>query len=149
MASTYSAIACPHCGCCATEDNYYKIGELFIWCYRCGYTYEKIIDYWNENEPVFLEKEYKGYGICRLHKENGGGFNKILQRPLSSEEVNEYLDAFRKVDADLEKSYFTIFEEGEFQTLAGNPPEDFYLSFEAYKKKMEANDQQLEIIVPV
>src|SRR5699024_4987953 len=131
------------------EDNYYKIGELFIWCYRCGYAYEKTIDYWKGNEPVFLEKEYKGYGICLVHKKDGEGFSKIFQRPLADGEVQEYLDAFLKDDVNLEKSYFVTFEDGIFTTLAGNPPEDFYQPFATYKQQREAKHQQLEIIIPV
>ncbi|WP_106497322.1 hypothetical protein [Lentibacillus sp. Marseille-P4043] len=62
MASTYSAIVCPHCGCCATEDYYYSTDETLIWCYRCGYSYQKTIDHWkDENTPVFQENEYKGH----------------------------------------------------------------------------------------
>lgn len=147
MASTYSAIACPHCSCCAMEDCYYKIGERFIQCYRCGYTYIKIINYWNENTPLFMEKEYKGYGVLLVRKVDGKGVRNFIQRPLSSEEVTENLEAFLEKDTDLEESYFVLFENGVFTTLSGNPPEDYYLSFEEYKNRREGNNQQPEIVV--
>ncbi|GGB34199.1 hypothetical protein F3157_05070 [Virgibacillus dakarensis] len=149
MASTYSAIACPHCGCCATEDYYYKTWEKFIWCYRCGYSYEKTIDYWkNANEPVYSEREYKGHGMCLVHKRDKKGFRKILHRTLTSEETSECLKAFLDEDVDLKESYFVTFENGIFTTLAGTPPKDFYLPYDEYKEKKEANNQQLEIILP-
>jgi len=49
-----------------------------------------------------------------------------------------------------EISYFlSDFEQdGEFTTLAENPPKDFYIPFEVYKELKEANGEELEVILP-
>ncbi|WP_249869973.1 hypothetical protein [Oceanobacillus saliphilus] len=148
MASTYSAISCPHCNCCATKDDYYKTGEKFILCYRCGYSCSRTFDYLNGNEPVYQENEYKGHGVCLVRKQDGTGTRNFFQRHLSSEEITKNIEALSEEGVDIENSYFVLFKNGVFKTLAGNPPEDFYLSFEDYKKKREENNQQLEVIVP-
>jgi len=148
LASTYSAIACPHCGCCATQDYYYKTLEKFIYCFRCGYNYEKIITSWEGNKPIFTQKEQKGYGVCRIQKLDGERSTKIYNRPLSSEEIIKVATGFLHEDVNTDESYFVIFKDNEFLTLAGTPPKDFYIPFEEYKKDRESNNQQLEIIVP-
>ncbi|HLR51518.1 MAG TPA: hypothetical protein VK072_01405 [Candidatus Avamphibacillus sp.] len=149
MASNYSAIACPHCNCCATEDDYYKTGEKFICCFRCGYNYEKIITSWKgDAEPVFTEKEQKGYGVCRVQKLDGKRSTKIYNRPLTNEEIIKQATEFLNEDINRDESYFVIYRDNEFLTLAGTPPKNFYIPFEEYKKDRESNNQQLEIIVP-
>lgn len=149
MASTYSAIACPHCGCCATEDDYYKSDEKLVWCYRCGYTFYRTIVNWVDNRAIFDETVYEGHGMLLLVKKDGEPERRILNRALTSKEMKEFSDAFLKDDVDLKKSYFVTYEDGVFTTIAGTTQEDFYLSFEEYKEKMGGKEEDLEIIVPV
>ncbi|SFB30536.1 hypothetical protein SAMN04488072_11481 [Lentibacillus halodurans] len=150
MASVCSAIACPHCGCCATEDDHYKTGEKFIWCYRCGYSYYKTIDHVENHVPIYSETVYEGHGMFLLvskdeKRETDG--RRILNRPLTEQEMQAFQDAFQDDDVDLEKSYFVTYENGEFTTIAGTVPEDFYLPFEEYKIKR--GEDNLEVIVPI
>ncbi|RYG73347.1 hypothetical protein EU245_06555 [Lentibacillus lipolyticus] len=150
MASIYSGIACPHCGCCATEDDYYKTGEKFIWCFRCGYSFYRTIDYFDGNNPVYNETEHEGYGmvfVVSKDEETDDDGRTILNRPLSDKEMDEFKQLFLKENVDLKKSYFVTYENGEFTTIAGTPPEDFYIAFEDYKAKM--GEGNLELIVPV
>lgn len=49
---------------------------------------------------------------------------------------------------DWGKSYFVLFKDGGFITLAGNPPKDFYNPFEQYEEQKKTNSEQLGMIVP-
>ncbi|GAB3798460.1 hypothetical protein [Virgibacillus kimchii] len=151
MASIIQAIACPHCNCSATEDFYYKMGEKFIWCFRCGYYYEKIQDYYDsdKNKIYYKENEYQGYGIFRLEKEDEESQQIIFHEPLNEKEIHSFTLQMQEEGVLLENSYFVLFENGEFQFLAGNPPEDFYLSFEDYKQKQEENGKNIVTILPL
>lgn len=73
MASIIQPIGCPHCSCSATEDFYYKMGEEFIWCFRCGY-YEKNQAYYDsgKNEVYFIENEY--YSNRKRRRRIGANF---------------------------------------------------------------------------
>lgn len=148
MASFLSAIACPHCGCCSTEDDYYKLGEKFIWCFRCGYYYEKAVHLNESDEWVYSEKEYKGFGILCLYKEKEKESKTIFHRRLSSQEISDFSAEFSQEDVDLEKSYFVLYEDGEFTIVAGSLPNDFYIPFYDYKELKEANGEQVKVIFP-
>ncbi|TFJ91997.1 hypothetical protein [Lentibacillus salicampi] len=150
MGSICQSIACPHCGCSATEDDYYKTGERFIWCFRCGYTYYKTIDYTVGDVTPYNETEYKGHGMFYLvskgkKRENDG--RRILNRPLTEQEMNDFKAELQDEAVDLEKSYFVMYENGTFTTIAGNPPDDFYLPFDVYKNRVGKDN--MEVIVPI
>lgn len=150
MASICQAIACPHCGCAATEDEYYKIGEKFIWCFRCGYSYYKTINYEDDNDAVYNELAYEGHGVFYMVSKNGKRKNdgrRILNRPLSEQEIVEFIDELQDEDVDLTNSYFVTYENGSFTTIAGTPPEDFYMPFNDYKAKI--GEGNMEVIVPI
>ena len=150
MASIYTAVPCPHCDCCATEDHHYKTDEKFIFCFRCGYNYKKTLIPCQQNDClVFSEKELKGYGICRMKKLTGERSTKIFNRPLSNADILKHAYAFFEPAVNQEDSYFVIFKNNEFITLAGTPPKDFFIPFIEYQRKKAEIDQQLEIIIPL
>lgn len=151
MASTISAIACPHCGCCATLDDQYKLDNKIIWCFRCGYYYEKVTKYIGDTDEFCIEEnEYEGYGRYALVTKDGETKDYILfHQKLSDEDIQSYLNKMQKSDVDLEQSYLVLFVDGEFQFLAGTIKEDFYLPFEEYKVKCEEKGENVEIIIPV
>jgi ribosomal protein L37AE/L43A len=53
MGSVLSDIECPQCGNPeAVEDLYYKSGEVYVSCNKCGYHYERIIKRDKERHPI-------------------------------------------------------------------------------------------------
>jgi len=152
MASIIQAIACPHCSCCATEDFYYKMGDKFIWCFRCGYYYEKTQAYYDseKNKIYFKENEYIGYGIFRIKKENDDEAQQtIFHEPLNEEEIHSFTLLMQEEDVLLEDSYFVLYKNDNFHFIAGSPPEDFYLPFEEYEQKQEENGKSIMTILPL
>jgi Zn ribbon nucleic-acid-binding protein len=152
MASIYSAIECPHCGRSAVRDFYYKSNEEFVACYRCGYNYTRVIKKTNEEKFEFVEDKRKGYGLCSLVKKDGERKTIVFNFVLKVEDIEKYRATFFEEEVDQESSYFVSFNEGLFKILAGNPPENFHLSFKNYKEKMIEKyrefGENLEIMVP-
>lgn len=80
MGSVLSEIECPQCGCeeCSS-DFYYKSGEEYIFCVRCGYSYTNDIvnrDLYDKSEnwtPQFKTTEKNGMGVFK-YSSTGSGY---------------------------------------------------------------------------
>lgn len=74
MGSVLSDIECPSCGFeHATSDFYYKTGEEYIFCSRCGFSEETTTDRKKSRFPdsVVLVRERKGGKGCYICKPKG------------------------------------------------------------------------------
>ena len=151
MASNISAIKCPHCGRSAIEDDYYKIDEKTIICYRCGYYYSKKINDFTTSPIEFIEEEYEGGGVFILVKKDGDKQVTIFDGEIPRESFNEYQKEFLQDDVDQEKSFLTTYKEGIFTIHCGTPSENFHLPFEEYKVKMQEKykDDFNEYLIPI
>ncbi|MEQ2526991.1 hypothetical protein WMO40_09780 [Bacillaceae bacterium CLA-AA-H227] len=151
MASLMYAIKCPCCGRSALEDNYYKSHEMYIFCMRCGYYYTKTIQKYTKNSIEYKEKKSEGHGVFVLEKKDGSREKVALNDSLTSAQLEEFTASFMDSNVNQERSYFVSFENGVFTILAGNPPENFYLSFDEYKEKMFAKYgvSEYDFMVPI
>lgn len=128
--------ACPQCRGLAIDDDYYKIGERYIYCYCCGYTYirEQYFDE-EENTNKLKEVESKGYGIFRLAKKDGPGELYSIDTPITDELITEYKEKIENDEIDREKSYLVSYSDGKFTVLFGTVPERYLISYGEYKEK--------------
>lgn len=152
MASILFAVKCPHCGRSAFADDYYKTGEKFICCRRCGYNYSKLIKYETENSIEYKEIEWEGYGVILIVNKNGSREWTVFNYEITTGEIEELNKAITAEDVEQSQSYFVIFKDGKFTILFGNPTENFHLSFEEYTKKMAEKYLDYEIgdyLVPI
>ncbi|MCR2823670.1 hypothetical protein [Lederbergia panacisoli] len=133
MASMLSVIKCPNCGHSAVEDDYYDIGERYAYCDHCGYNYTKTTKEINGKFQL-VEKEYKGYGVFKMVYKSGNKTLNMLNDPITDESFEKYKMTFMN-DLNQEQSYLVSFENGLFTTLLGNPPKEFFLSFEEFREK--------------
>ncbi|MRH41430.1 hypothetical protein GH741_01925 [Aquibacillus halophilus] len=133
MASLMYAQQCIHCGRSAFVDNYYKTGAKYIKCYRCGYSYSKKVT----KTDSFEVKEFLGYGVYNLVKKTGHGEFTFIQSPITDQLKEEFYLELLKDDVDKENCYLVSYESGSFYVLFGTPTENFYLTFDQYKEKME------------
>lgn len=138
MASNIYAIKCPCCGRSAIEDHYYKTGEQYTFCPRCGYNYSKTIKTYTDKGIEYIEEENNGHGVFILAYKDGSRQNTLIDTPISDEALEEYKESLRQDSVNLEKSYLVLYKDGIFNVLAGHPPDNFYLSFEEYREKMFA-----------
>ncbi|MBS4218485.1 hypothetical protein KHA96_09190 [Bacillus sp. FJAT-49711] len=81
-----------------------------------------------------VEEEYKGYGVFRMvHKSSRSTLN-MLNEPITDESLEKYKIIFMD-ELNQKESYLVSFENGLFTTLLGNPPEQFFLSFEEFQEE--------------
>ncbi|ASN03881.1 hypothetical protein [Virgibacillus necropolis] len=135
MASTYSAIKCPNCSRTAIEDDYYKTGELFICCDRCGYNYSKVIEHETMETINYKEEIIGGHGVFMVIKKSSGRELILLDGELNANQIEEFTKVFLESEVEQENSYLIYFEGGAFTILLGNPPEGFLLPFEESQEK--------------
>lgn len=138
MGSNIYATKCPCCGRSAIEDYYYKTGEQYTFCPRCGYNYSKTIKTWTKDCLEYKEETNEGHGVVVLTDKDGKRKQIALDRPITDDELENYKTSFWADHINQSKSYIALFEDGVFTVLLGNPPENFHLPFEDYKKKMFA-----------
>jgi hypothetical protein len=141
---------CPCCGRSAIEDYYYKTGEYYTFCMRCGYNCSKTIEKWTEDGPEFTEEKYDGNGVFILEKKDGSR-KKMLLNGVTDEQLEEYKASFMADDSNQDKSYLVTFKEGVFVILLGTPPDNFHLPFEEYRGKMFAKYgvPEYDFMVPI
>ena len=97
MGSVMDFADCPVCGYehgCFI-DFYYKSGEEYRGCERCGYTYRREIINRDELDNIYntdnwvpkfeTEEHLDGFGVFRYHTESGGGMGRFKSK-------NEYKD---------------------------------------------------------
>lgn len=136
MGSVMSAIKCPCCAKSAFEDCYYKSGETYIHCRRCGYNYSRVLK-WGKNESHFEIEEYQGYGVMNEVTRDGKYQMMFYNTPLSPEKINEEIQYLKMSQADPALSFLVTFENGVFTIHYGTPTINFHLSFEDYEKRMK------------
>ena len=152
MASNIFARECPQCGRSAIEDNYYKSGETYIVCYRCGYSYSKKIVKRTKSSVEYKEVEFEGYGVISIVKKDGDRTVMMIDSILTLEEIDNYRDDLSKDDIDQKKSFMVTYNEGVFTIKYGTPSKNFHLPFEQYKAKMikkYGEDEYSDILVPI
>ncbi|MCM3768288.1 hypothetical protein [Neobacillus niacini] len=137
MASMMVNRACPQCGGLAIDEDYYKIGERYIYCYCCGYTYirEQYFDE-VENKIKLRVEESNGYGMFRIAMKDGSKDLFSIDTPITEELINEYKEKLKNNnEVDLNKSYLVSYFDGKFTVLFGEVPEIYLISYEEYKRK--------------
>jgi uncharacterized Zn finger protein (UPF0148 family) len=136
MGSVMVNRACPKCGGLAIDEDYYRIGERYIYCYCCGYRYirEQYYDD-NENKVKLKEEECKGYGMFRLAKKDGSKVFHALNTSITDELIAEFKEKLENDENDREKSYLISYADGEFTVLFGDVPERYRIPYEEYKQK--------------
>ncbi len=151
MASNMYAIKCPCCGRSAIEDYYYKTHEKYIFCMRCGYYYTKTIEKYTETKIEYKEEKSEGHGMFKLENKDGSRERVILDCSLTDAQLEELKASLMDMKVNQEKSYLISYENGVFNILFGNPPENFHLSFEEYREKMFAKYgvPEYDFMVPI
>ncbi|MGG4165905.1 hypothetical protein ABEW00_00260 [Rossellomorea vietnamensis] len=151
MASIMYASKCPCCERAAFVDDYYKTDEKYIYCMVCGYYYTKTIEKYTENSIKSKEKEREGHGMFVLENKDGSCKKMILNEGLTVAQLEELKESLMDRNVNQEKSYLITFENGVFTILFGNPPENSYLSFDEYRRKMIAKygEPEYDFMVPV
>jgi len=136
MASIMLYWKCPHCAGIAVMDDYYKIGDQYLWCERCGYSYQKEQDYYDsqKNEIFFKETEQIGYGMFKIVNKEGKSQLVPIHSILTDERIEAYKKEMEREDIDKEKCYLVSYKDNELKVLFGEVPELYFYTYDEYKK---------------
>ncbi len=116
MGSVLDTVKCPNCGGEFNREFYYKTGEEWGMCSRCGKFYshffERDKDYkliLDENgKPKEENKSCEGFGVIAFWFKNGSGQVTSLGRPIDDEiKKGFYNEINNNPEIDKEKTYFT------------------------------------------
>ena len=135
MGSVQSSIRCPKCGGRMVSDYYYRTGEEYRYCQRCGISQNWTIER-DENgvakrdeagKYVGVYSESGGYGVAYIEfKEQCGGAYHSLLEPLTEQTKKEFLE-YVKADGVADKSYLVAFDPNinKLTQVFGKMPPDF------------------------
>lgn len=103
MGSVVSEIKCPKCKWKkATEECYYKIDELFVFCDRCGYTYNRKAKFKNGEFSNYKESKVGGYGAYRY-----GSKGAYACGGLPRKELNRFVKWAKRNKRKFDEIYIT------------------------------------------
>ena len=127
MGSVIDDKKCEACDGVAFNDFYYRTGEEFSTCKRCGYSSSYCMKH-NEsgdvvlenNLPVFVHKVSPGFGVFHItHRSTpvsqSGSFNK----PINETTIEEFKKIFAQHDIDPKNSYLAKWEDGKQTFILG------------------------------
>lgn len=149
MGSVLSEIKCPECGYeNACIDFYYKSGEEYVWCNRCGYysswtIRENRIGNKSLKRTDFVEEIKKGIGRWCVMFKGGGTSGVILSRIQKVEFEKDYSSGnMKNIDGDKPTEVFYTFyneekEEWYIRDLIKNEDYPFKDKYKIDEEKME------------
>jgi Zn ribbon nucleic-acid-binding protein len=128
MGSVIDYIECPNCKSEASDDFYYKTGEEYVNCNKCGYHYSAIIINRDKklNELTDSDWEIKElknpFGAYRIKT-----YNSIVTQCGSLENEEQYNELKKTIKDDIEIEFCSIsrFINGEIidEIIVDNRPE--------------------------
>lgn len=154
MGSVQDYGKCKDCGGVRFIDDYWKTGEQYNHCMRCGcsasYTLKR-----NEDGSVMKDAEgkfqwneevHQGHGVYGIfHKESGVGQVGTFNQPITEETIEEFRKIFDEEDVDKERSYLAKWEDGKQTLLLGTTiPEQNSWDYDDLMKKWDGERDERE-----
>ena len=135
MGSVQDMIECPQCGGIYHTDYYYRTGEEYRYCFRCGRTEQWTLVRDKERKPI-LDKEGKftmdyklqeDFGSARIELKNGVGQLHTFSEAVNQNIKDAYLKAIENPDVNKEHCYLSSWdqEKKEVVMIFGSMPETY------------------------
>ena len=125
MGSTISNEKCSQCGGIYVIDYYYRTGEEYQFCQRCGKLHNHAIvrdenkNYcYDENGKLkFEDVSSQGFGCMAIASK---GFKSIyhLDKPVDEEIKKEYLGILEEDEIDKDECYLTTWDDDKKEVVA-------------------------------
>lgn len=158
MGRVISTIECPQCGGLYNTDYYYRTGEEYRVCSRCGRHEEWLLERDEAGKPVkdkdgYFKTNYtqtEGFGSSKFayfaYKE---GFGQIysLSKPVDQSIIDDFMKTLDDPDIDKDESYLSSWdpEKKELVMIYGKMPGTL-AEFEEQISKEEAAEEQLAAV---
>ena len=135
MGSVMDYVACPQCGGTMFTDYYYKSGEEYWMCKRCG-KHGKVELVRNDNGEVIFDVkgkvDYKtedvdGYGCAKIAITGHGASFSCFNKPITEEDKKAFFEALEEEKVDKEHSYLSYWNEETqlIEMLYGEDPKPY------------------------
>lgn len=144
MASVFDLEKCQDCGGVRFVDFYWKSGEEYSFCKRCGTHFSRTMVR-DENGKVVFEGDFpkfeetyqKGYGVYRIQSTDEVSASVGQLKEISEESLVDMKEIYHLPDIDQEKTFFAQWDwvKNEQQLLFGKTvPAVHSMDFEEYMK---------------
>lgn len=127
---------CTNCKRSALVDKNPEDEEYIMTCFRCGYNYSRKLQWETEESVQYQEESNGGFGVFKLVHQSGDEILGQFRHPMTDRQYSSFKDDYAKEETVQDESFLVNYSNGEFTIQYGEPPENFYLSFEQYTKKM-------------
>lgn len=134
MSSVQSFEQCPKCGGYMFTDYYYRTGEEYRFCQRCGLSQDwyierdvnGVVKLDESGRPIGKFTEYGGYGVAYVENKNHVGELYSLTEPLSEHNKENFLRFVKECGTEAE-SYLVTFDPttNKLVQVFGKMPPDF------------------------
>lgn len=135
MGSVMDYVACPQCGGTMFTDYYYKSGEEYWMCKRCGKHGKIEIIRDDEGNVVFDEKgklqykeeDVKGYGCAKIAVTGHGASLSCLGSPITEDDKKNFFELLEGDEVDKSQSYLSSWndETQKVEMIYGEDPKLF------------------------
>lgn len=133
MGSVLIEEKCEKCNGVKMVNSYYRIGNEYSNCLRCGFTSTL-----TPTEEVFND----GYGTYKITRSYGIADIGVLKEPLTDERLEEFKSIFEDEAINMEDSYLAKWEDNKQVLVFGSVPPESALDFEEVIKVWEEQAKQ-------
>lgn len=151
MGSVISTEKCPQCGGMYTRDYYYRTGEEYCHCARCGRHEERFIVRDENRNPVLdangqCKAEHnllEGFGSVRIAFKSGVAQISSLTQPVDQEVKDWYLKVIEDPEVEKEDCYLSSWdpEKKDVVMIYGKMPETYDEFEERIAEEEETTDE--------
>ena len=135
MGSVMDYVECTQCGGSMFRDFYYRTGEEYWMCKRCGKHGKVELVRDEEGKVVFDEagkvnyktEDVDGFGCVKIAVVGHGGSFSCFGSPITEDDKKEFFKLLEDKDVDKEHSYFSAWnaETGKVEMIYGEAPKLF------------------------
>lgn len=157
MGSVMSEEKCKACNGVLFVDYYYKSGEEYSFCHRCGMSESFTLVRDEKGRAIkdeegnwkFQHEKKEGHGVYGIFSvESGVGQVGTFNDPITEETIKEFREIFAQSDVDEERSYLAKWEDGKQTLLLGNGLQDIHtMDYEDLVEKW-AEEARIANLIP-
>lgn len=159
MGSIIEYAKCQTCEGVMVSDVFYRTGEEYSHCMRCGMVRNCELKRDDSNALVKNDKgqvlfdytRLEGYGVYGIYNHEGVSELGVFNRPITEDMIENFRQLFDNEGTDQERSYVAKWEDGNQNVILGDAdklPEMVFMDYDALMEKME-KDAEADQIIPV
>lgn len=139
MGSVQDVNGCKKCGGVFESVTYYKTGDYYGACNRCGYFEEQVTTRGNTGEPVYASQNGGGFGILCV----GGEAMR-----LDSDAPEAIMDAWAVIESEPGETceLLTIMVNGKLKCLNGTMPKSYAELVSSFEKQPSGSNEAEPVV---